>query len=110
MEATNKGMVLCITFCPTNAPAQPRRAHAHGEITPHLTPADGCSGWLGLAPLRTSTSLAHEENDAGVDTTVLGSELAGRSREGPCEPVGGHNSNLLEPLGNQGVSLLTLRP
>ena len=32
------------------APAQPRRAHAHGEITPHLTPADGFSLWSRASP------------------------------------------------------------
>src|SRR2546426_307589 len=30
-----------------NAPAQPRRPHAHIETTPRLPPAGGCSGWLG---------------------------------------------------------------
>ncbi len=29
-----------------NAPAQPRRAHVPGELTPHLPPAGGCSGLL----------------------------------------------------------------
>jgi hypothetical protein len=39
-----------------NAPAQPRRAHVPDEITPRLTPADGCSG-LGCR----SDRLAHAD-------------------------------------------------
>src|SRR2546425_10377390 len=34
-----------------NAPAQPRRAHVAADLTPHPTPAGGCSGWLGRTRL-----------------------------------------------------------
>ncbi len=40
------GVTFFIAVSPSNAPAQPRRAHALVTSTPHLPPADGCSGLL----------------------------------------------------------------